>query len=128
MLSASTVYFSGGLAGGEGAPWVDNVSTADGPSWSGLDGESSSSSSTCSGWQDWRSPWSPGIRQGGRWVDKQKIDAFAAFKAARLLIAEEPEPVQGTLLSWGAQLFIKTHLNQLYLGRERVRNGRVQNW
>ena len=40
MWSASTVYVSGGLAGGEGAPWADNVSTAGGPSSGGLDGES----------------------------------------------------------------------------------------
>jgi len=40
MWSASTVYFSGGFAGGEGAPGVDNVSTADGASSGGLDGES----------------------------------------------------------------------------------------
>ena len=97
MWSVSTVYFSGGLAGGEGAPWVDNVSTADGASSGGLDGES-------------------GLVRA---VDGAtgRSSSPSPFSCRVPATAEALEPVQRTWPGWDVQLSIKTHLNQLYLGR-----------
>ena len=79
MWSASTVYFSGGLAGGEGASWVDNVSMADGPSSGGLDGESALFPELALGMARLASPMEPGTRQGSRWIDRPELFAFTVF-------------------------------------------------
>ena len=86
MWSASTVYFSGGFAGGEGAPGVDNVSTADGASSGGLDGES-------------------GLVRA---VDGStgRSSSPSPFSCRVPAIAEEPEPVQLTWLGWCAKLLL----------------------
>ena len=79
MWSVSTVYFSGGLAGGEGAPWADNVSTAGGPSSGGLDGESAFFPELALGRARSASSMEPGTCQGSRWIDRPKLFAFTVF-------------------------------------------------
>ena len=68
------------------------------------------------GGQDRRLPWSPGLVRAAD-GSTGRSSSPSPFSCRVPATAEALEPVQRTWPGWDVQLSIKTHLNQLYLGR-----------